>query len=99
MGAKRRLPIGEGKTLLEHFAELPDPRIERTKLHSLSDILVIAVSAVIGGAEGWTDIEEFGKSKEGGYVNYCHWKMVFRPTIRSAGYLSALIRVNLGCVF
>jgi predicted transposase YbfD/YdcC len=51
-------------SLLEHFAELPDPRIDRTKLHALSDILVIAVSAVICGAEGWTDIEEFGKSKE-----------------------------------
>ena len=53
-----------GKTLLEHFADLPDPRIERTKRHALSDILVIAVSAVICGAEGWTDIEDFGKSKE-----------------------------------
>ena len=51
-------------SLVEHFAELSDPRIERTKLHKLSDILVIAVSAVICGAEGWTDIEEFGKSKE-----------------------------------
>lgn len=51
-------------SIVEHFAELFDPRIERTKLHSLSDILVIAVSAVICGAEGWTDIEEFGKSKE-----------------------------------
>jgi predicted transposase YbfD/YdcC len=52
-------------SLLEHFADLSDPRIDRTKLHALSDILVIAVSAVICGAEGWTDIEEFGKSKEG----------------------------------
>ena len=51
-------------SLLEHFADLSDPRIDRTKLHGLSDILVIAVSAVICGAEGWTDIEEFGKSKE-----------------------------------
>lgn len=51
------------KSLLEHFADLSDPRIERTKLHMLSDILVIAVSAVICGAEGWTDIEEFGRSK------------------------------------
>jgi predicted transposase YbfD/YdcC len=52
-------------SLLEHFADLSDPRIDRTKLHALSDILVIAVSEVICGAEGWTDIEEFGKSKEG----------------------------------
>jgi len=57
-------PLAQKISLIEHFADLPDPRIERTKLHALSDILVIAVSAVICGAEGWTDIEEFGKSKE-----------------------------------
>jgi predicted transposase YbfD/YdcC len=66
MGSKRRqAPLRQEISLLEHFADLSDPRIDRTKLHALSDILVIAVSAVICGAEGWTDIEEFGKSKEG----------------------------------
>ena len=52
-------------TLQEHFAELPDPRIERTKAHSLLDILVITICAAICGAEGWTDVEEFGRTKEG----------------------------------
>ena len=33
----------KASSLVEHFAELEDPRIERTKLHQLSDILVIAV--------------------------------------------------------
>jgi len=42
-----------------------DPRIERTKLHKLGDILVISVLAVIGGAKGWEDIENYGQSKEG----------------------------------
>lgn len=56
--------MSEQQTLLEYFASLPDPRVDRTKLHALGDILVIAVSAVICGAEGWTDIAEFGKSKE-----------------------------------
>jgi predicted transposase YbfD/YdcC len=50
-------------TLVECFAEIVDPRIERTKLHLLSDILTLAVLAVIAGAEGWEDIEEFGHSK------------------------------------
>ena len=54
----------EEMTLIEYFGELPDPRIERTKLHDLVDILVMSVCAVISGAEGWTDIEEYGKSKE-----------------------------------
>ena len=31
------------KSILEYFAELPDPRMERTKLHQLGDILAIAI--------------------------------------------------------
>jgi predicted transposase YbfD/YdcC len=50
--------------LVEHFAEIDDPRIERTKRHKLIDILTIAILAVICGAEGWTDIESFGKAKQ-----------------------------------
>ena len=49
--------------LSDHFADLPDPRIDRTKLHSLGDILVLALRAVSGGAESWPDIEAFGYSK------------------------------------
>jgi predicted transposase YbfD/YdcC len=47
-------------TLAEHFAALDDPRVERTKLHPLLSIVVIAICAVIAGAESWDDIEEFG---------------------------------------
>jgi len=48
------------------FADLPDPRIETAnKLHKLTDILVIATCAVIAGAEGWEDIAEYGRTKEG----------------------------------
>jgi predicted transposase YbfD/YdcC len=49
--------------LVECFSEIADPRIERTKRHLLSDILTLAVLAVVAGAEGWEDIEEFGYSK------------------------------------
>jgi predicted transposase YbfD/YdcC len=51
-------------SILEHFAELPDPRVERTRRHRLQDIVTIAICAVICGAEGWTDMELFGKAKE-----------------------------------
>lgn len=47
-----------------HFADLPDPRVDRTKLHSLLDILVITLCAVISGAEGWSDIAQYGRTKE-----------------------------------
>lgn len=47
----------------EAFADLADPRIERTRLHSLHDILVIALCAMICGAEGWDDFVEFAHAK------------------------------------
>lgn len=54
------MPLGGLRT---HFAPLDDPRIERTKLHSLLDIIVIAICAVICGADSWVEIEEFGNAK------------------------------------
>ncbi len=49
--------------LLRFFDEVQDPRLDRTKLHLLSDMLVITLCAVICGADGWTEIEMFGKAK------------------------------------
>jgi predicted transposase YbfD/YdcC len=46
-----------------YFADLPDPRIDRTKLHTLLDMLILALCATLGGANGWADIERFGKAK------------------------------------
>lgn len=48
-----------------HFGDLQDPRVDRTKRHELLDIVVIAICAVICGADGWVAIEEFGKAKQG----------------------------------
>jgi predicted transposase YbfD/YdcC len=50
--------------LLDHFASLPDPRIERHRWHKLSDIVVIAVCAVLCGAESYPAIEDFGQERE-----------------------------------
>jgi predicted transposase YbfD/YdcC len=47
----------------EHFSKVVDPRRDRTKDHKLIDIIAIAICAVICGAEGWVDMEVFGKSK------------------------------------
>ena len=47
--------------ILEVFADLPDPRREtENKLHRLTDILTLAVCAVIAGAETWDAIAEYG---------------------------------------
>lgn len=50
-------------SLTDCFADLPDPRIERTRLHALTDILVVAICAVLCGAEGWEDIVLFSEAK------------------------------------
>jgi len=46
------------------FGDIEDPRVTGRCVYPLIEVLTIAVCAVIAGAEGWTDIETFGKSKE-----------------------------------
>jgi predicted transposase YbfD/YdcC len=50
-------------SLLEHFASLEDPRVERNQRHALLDIVLLTVCAVVSGAHGWEAIEEFGHAK------------------------------------
>jgi len=45
------------------FESVPEPRVERTRLHPLQNILVIALLAMICVGEGWEDMEEFGEAK------------------------------------
>ncbi len=49
--------------LVAHFADLPDPRVPRTRHHALADILVIAICAAICGADDWVAIARFGRAK------------------------------------
>jgi predicted transposase YbfD/YdcC len=44
---------------------MTDPRVDRTKRHKLIDIIAIAICGVICGADGWTEIEEFGQIRQG----------------------------------
>ena len=50
-------------SLVFHFAAVPDPRINRRRDHELVDILVIALSALLCGAESFNDMEDFGEAK------------------------------------
>lgn len=50
-------------SISQHFSDLEDPRVDRTKQHMLMDILVMAICAVICGAETWVDVEMFGNAK------------------------------------
>lgn len=51
------------KKLREYLGQIRDPRIDRRKLHSLEDIVLLVLIAEICGCESWETIEEFGKSK------------------------------------
>ena len=51
-------------SIADHFAPIEDHRRDQGKLHRLSDILTIAICAVVAGAEGWEDIAAFGQAKQ-----------------------------------
>ncbi len=48
---------------MTHFQTITDPRIERCRRHELIDILFLAICAVLCGAEGWEEIEDFGHAR------------------------------------
>ncbi len=48
---------------LQYFSDLKDPRVERTRDHLLEEILLIAIAAILSGANGWNEIENYGKAK------------------------------------
>lgn len=48
--------------ILRFFEDLPDPRA-CNRIHKLTDMLVIAICAVICGADGWEDVALFGRAK------------------------------------
>ncbi len=54
----------EGKRLLDFVIGIHDPRIAGRTDHDLVDIVVLALCAVIAGAEGWEDIEDWSTENE-----------------------------------
>ena len=56
--------------LLEHFRELADPRIDRNKEHRLIDVLVIAICAILCGANDWVAVETFGRAKREWFARF-----------------------------
>jgi predicted transposase YbfD/YdcC len=51
-------------SLAEQFAVLPDPRVERTRRHAFTDLLVIALCATISGADDFVAMQAWGRSHE-----------------------------------
>jgi len=57
-------------SLLHHFGQLIDSRSSHLVVHLLTDILVIGVCAVLGGANSWPDIALFGRSKRKWFATF-----------------------------
>ena len=88
MSRKGRVPKGESKlkvdlpletNFLDQFETIEDPRMERNQLYPVSEILLVTFLAVMCGAEGWQDVENYGKSK----IDYLRCYLEFRNGIPS----------------
>jgi hypothetical protein len=60
------------ENLKRRFADLEDPRVVGRCDHRLLDVVVITLLAVLCGAEDWSDIELFGKTRK-------EWLSTFLP--------------------
>jgi predicted transposase YbfD/YdcC len=50
-------------SILHHFASLPDPRRSRRRLHSLLDLIAVAICAVVAGCDDWVEVAAYGRKK------------------------------------
>jgi predicted transposase YbfD/YdcC len=57
-------------SIMTHFADLPDPRSPLGRRHGLSDLLTIAVCAVVCGADGWVQVEQFAHAKRKWFATF-----------------------------
>jgi predicted transposase YbfD/YdcC len=48
---------------IDHFKDLPDPRVQGRCDHDLLDVLVIAVCTLLCGGTGFDDMADFGRAK------------------------------------
>jgi predicted transposase YbfD/YdcC len=63
------LPQHPTATIIEHFANLTEPR-RYNKRHLLIDIIVIAICAVVSGADDWPAVAEFGKDRQAWFAQF-----------------------------
>jgi hypothetical protein len=73
------------RSLVGHFAPLEDPRDALRRRHKLIDMIVIAIAAVLCGADGWVAIAAFGRAKEAGFGSSWSCPTASRRTIPSGG--------------
>lgn len=68
--ADRTEPKLASPSLLAHFSEVPDPRINRRKYQELGEVFVIGVCALLCGGESFNDMEDFGEAKQDWFKSF-----------------------------
>ncbi|HMB08705.1 MAG TPA: ISAs1 family transposase [Isosphaeraceae bacterium] len=64
------MPVSESAAFQDHFQDLKDPRVERTRKHPLINVLFIAVCGVLSGANSFAAIEEFGLDRRTWFARF-----------------------------
>jgi predicted transposase YbfD/YdcC len=57
------MATGAAAIVGKHFETITDPRLDRGHNHDLLEMIFVALTAAICGAQGWTDVERFAQSK------------------------------------
>src|ERR1017187_4989500 len=55
---------------MQHFADLRDPRVKRTREHLLEEILLMTIAAILSGCNGWNEIEDYGNYKHAWFKGF-----------------------------
>lgn len=55
--------VGPAKIVQRHFENVTDPRVDRGCNHDLLEMVFVALTAAICGANGWADVERFARAK------------------------------------
>jgi predicted transposase YbfD/YdcC len=55
--------VAPDRSLVGHFQPLEDTRCPLKRRHILHEMIVIAIAAILCGADGWVGIAQFGRSK------------------------------------
>ena len=66
-------------TLVTYVAAVPDPRCEGMCLHKFIDILVIAICAVLCGADTWEGVAKFGRTKKAWFLPFLNSPTEYPP--------------------
>lgn len=74
---------------LDFFKKIPDHRINRKKLYSVEEILLLAFCGMIAGCDSWNDLELFGKTQ----VAYLRKFLPYQNGIPSDDTLRRFFRV------